>query len=157
MKNKKLLLFIIIVIPVLLLLSGCSNAGISLKLSPNPIEFSQNQTSRDLTLEVKTEGLGSISLDNLIIEVIDENDEIIFKEQKEIDVSAPFIVGGFSDTVDYTLDLEKIFDPADYSYDSDQSFSLFYSEFLAGKTHTLRMTVTGSNNTSFTAQIKYLD
>ena len=152
MKLKKLILFIII-ISVLLILSGCSDAGISLKISPNPVEFSKSQTKRDITLEVKTEGLGSINLNKMIVEVINEDDESIYKDEKSIDISNQFIVGGFSKEVDYTLDLKKIFKLSDY--DSYDTFPLLYQGLLKGKTHTLRITVTGSNNTSLTAQIKY--
>lgn len=156
MKNKKLVLFTIIAISALLVLSGCSNAGISLELSPNPINFSENDTEKTLELTVTTEGIGNISLNNLIIEVIDENNENIFKDEKSIDISDQFIVGGFSDTVSYTLDLRSVFDPAEYDgYNSDTAFSEFYNGYLEGKTHKLRLTVTGSNNTSLTAQINY--
>jgi len=153
MKSKKSLLFIIITLAVLLILSGCSNGNITLSLSPNPVIFNQDQTERELELTVSTEGLGSLSLDNLIVEVIDQNDEVIFDEKKEIDLSSPLIVGGFSDSVTYTLDLKKVFDLSDY--DEYLSFSELYSGLLQDKRHTLRITVTGSNNSSLTARIIY--
>ncbi len=154
MKNKKLVLFTIIAISALLILSGCSNAGISLELSPNPIEFSENDSRKELTLTVTTEGLGNITLDTLIIEIIDENDEILFDDTKDLNISEQFIVGGFSEDITYTLDLEKIYNSGDYNSEY-ASFSSFYNDFLEGKTHTLRLTITGSNNTSLTAQINY--
>lgn len=153
MKSKKLLLFFIIAISALLILSGCSNASISLRLSPNPVEFSDNQIKEELTLEVKTEGIGSISLDKMIVEVFNQNNEVIFYDQKDIDISDQSIVGGFSDTVDYTLDLEKIFNPADYG--SYVSFASFYNDVLAGKEHSLNITVTGSSTISLITRIIY--
>ena len=51
MKNKKITLFIIITISILFILSGCSNGGIFLELSPNPVDFSQEQTERNLELD----------------------------------------------------------------------------------------------------------
>lgn len=155
MKIKKLLLLTISSALILLILSGCSNANISLRLRPNPIEFSEGQTKKELSLEVKTEGLGSISLNKMIVEVIDQDDQRIFSEEKDIDISAPLIVGGFSDTVSYTLDLEKIFELSDYGYQADEAFSVLYTEVLQGKTHSLRVSLTGSNNTALTAQIIY--
>jgi archaellin len=153
MKNKKLTLFIIITISILFILSGCSNGGILLKLSPNPVEFSQEQTERNLEITIKTEGLGSITLDKMIIEVLDEKDETIFRYSEDLNISDQFIVGGFSESVNYTLDLENIFSPEDYgSYDS---FSDFYIDILQGKRHTLRITVTGSDNSSLTTKIIY--
>ena len=155
MKNKKLLLFTIIAISALLVLSGCSNAGISLELSPNPINFSENDTEKTLELTVTTEGIGNISLTNMIVEIIDEDGETIPVGEKELDINSP-VIGGISETVSYTLDLRSVFDPAEYDgYNSDTAFSEFYNGYLEGKTHKLRLTVTGSNNTSLTAQINY--
>ena len=155
MKNKKLVLFTIIAISALLVLSGCSNAGISLELSPNPINFSENDTEKTLELTVTTEGIGNISLTNMIVEIIDEDGETIPVGEKELDINSP-VIGGISDTVSYTLDLRSVFDPAEYDgYNSDTAFSEFYNGYLEGKTHKLRLTVTGSNNTSLTAQINY--
>jgi archaellin len=153
MNNNKISLFIIITISILFILSGCSNGSISLDLSPNPVEFNEDQTKSDLKLTITTEGLGSITLDKMIIEVLDEEDEVIFKYSEDLNISDQFIVGGFSESVNYTLDLENIFDPEDYgSYDS---FSDFYNDVLLDKTHTLRITVTGSNNSSLTTKIIY--
>lgn len=154
MKNKKLLLLIIISISVLFILSGCSSAGISLELSPNPINFSESQTAKEIELTVRTQGIGNISLNQMIVEVIDENDEPIFNDEKDINISDQFIIGGFSKSESYTLDLKKIFNPTDYGY-SSEAFSLFYTGILEGKSHTLRITVTGSDNTSLTTQINY--
>ncbi len=157
MKNKKLLFFIIIAVSALFILSSCSNAGISLSLSPNPIEFDENNLEQDLELTVTTTGFGSLSLDNMIIEVIDENDDVIFDEEKEIDVSSP-VIGGITKTVSYNLDLKDVFDPAEYDgYSSDTDFTEFYNKYLKDqdKEHTLRITVTGSNNTTLTVDIIY--
>ena len=155
MNSKKSSLSILIFLASLLILSGCSNAGISLELDPNPVEFSQNETSRDLDLTVTTEGFGSLSLNNLIIEVIDENDEIIFDEEKEVNITLP-VIGEHSKTVEYTLDLKKIFTPEEYDeYNSDETFEEFYLRLLQDESHTLRLTVTGSNDSSLTAQINY--
>jgi hypothetical protein len=155
MNSKKLLLFILTSLAVLLILSGCSNAGILLELDPNPVEFTENQTSRELELTVTTEGFGSLSLNNLIIEVIDENDEIIFDDKKEIDITFP-VIGEHSKTENYTLDLEKIFTPEEFDeYNSDETFAEFYRRVLQDESHTLRLTVTGSNDSSLTARINY--
>ena len=154
MKNKKLLLFIIISVSTLLILSGCSNEGVSLSLSPNPVEFNKNQTTRDIELTVKTEGMGNLSFHKMIVEIIDKDGKNITVGEKDLDISSP-VVGGLSETINYTLDLEKIFNPAEYGYKTGVSFTKFYNEFLQGKTHTLRITVTGSNNSSLTTQIKY--
>jgi hypothetical protein len=153
MKNKKVLLLSIISISVLFILSGCSNAGISLSLSPNPVEFSEDQTKQDLALTVKTEGLGNISLDQLIVEVIDEDGQNIFRDTKDIDISEQFIIGGFSKTESYTLDLENVFKLSDY--DNYTTFPELYDRLLKNKSHKLRLTVTGSNDSSLTVQINY--
>jgi hypothetical protein len=155
MNSKKLMFFILISLSFLLILSGCSSAGISLSLEPNPVEFSESQTKKEITLEVKTEGLGTIDLNKLIVEVVDQDGELIFSDQKDININDQFIVGGFSETEKYTLDLEKIFDPTEYGYSSSISFTDFYNQFLEGKKHELIITVTGSNTTSLTAEIIY--
>lgn len=160
MNSKKLSLFVLISLAVLLILSGCSSAGILLELDPNPIEFTEeqireNQTSKDLELTVTTEGFGSLSLNNLIIEVIDENDEVIYDHEKEIDITLP-VIGEHSETENYTLDLKKIFTPEEFDeYNSDETFAEFYVRVLQNKSHRLRLTVTGSNDSSLTAQINY--
>ena len=107
-----------------------------------------------VTKEDWVEDLQGLSLKNVDLIVYNKNNENIFKDEKSIDISDQFIVGGFSDTVSYTLDLEDIYNSGDYNSDY-ASFSTFYTEFLQGNTHTLRLTVTGSNNTSLTAQINY--
>ncbi|MFP4198712.1 MAG: hypothetical protein ACLFSO_03855, partial [Halanaerobium sp.] len=134
-----------------------SNAGISLSLSPNPIEFDEDNLEQDLELTVTTTGFGSLSLDNMIIKVIDENDDVIFDEEKEIDVSSS-VIEGITKTVSYNLDLKDVFDPAEYDdYSSDTDFTEFYNKYLKDqdKEHTLRITVTGSNNTTLTVDIIY--
>ena len=155
MNSKKLMFFILISLSFLLILSGCSSAGILLELNPNPIEFSENQTSRKLELTVTTEGFGSLSLNNLIIEVIDQKDKVIFDDTKEIDIIFP-VIGEHSKTENYTLDLKKIFTPEEFDeYNSDDTFEEFYLRVLQNNSHTLRLTVTGSNDSSLTAKIKY--
>ena len=96
--------------------------------------------------------MGSLSFNKMIVEIIDEAGENITVGEKDLDISSP-VVGGLSETIPYTLDLEKIFDPADYEkYDS---FLPLYQDLLQDKTHTLRLTITGSNNSSLTARINY--
>jgi hypothetical protein len=151
MKNKKLLLLSIIFISVLFILSGCSNAGVSLSLNPNPVNFYEDQTKEELALTVKTEGMGSLSLDNMILEVLDDQDQVIFEREKTIDISSP-VIGGVTKTESFTLDLKNIF--SSY-FNSDEEFIEFYRQKLAGETHTLRITVTGSKHSSQTAPINY--
>ncbi|TDQ01739.1 hypothetical protein C7957_103146 [Halanaerobium saccharolyticum] len=155
MNSKKLSLSILIFLASLLILSGCSNAGISLNLEPNPVRFSSDQTKKEITLEVKTEGIGNIDLNKMIIEIIDQNGEIIFTDKKDINITDQFIIGGLSETENYTLDLEKIFDPTKYGYTSNVDFLVFYNEVLKGRSHSLNITVTGSNTTSLKTEVIY--
>lgn len=152
MKNKKLLFFAFLSLAALLLLSSCSNANILLSLSPNPVEFSESEPEKELTLKIETEGIGEISLNQLLVELMDQDGEVILDGKKAIDIQDQVIVGGLSEEVKYTLDLREILKSDDYNYND---FSELYNDLLKGNTHSLRLTVTGSITTTLEAEVIY--
>lgn len=145
-KIKKLSLLIILFLS-LTLLSGCFSPNISLQIKPSPIEFSESELSQEITLEMKTEGLGEITLENYIVEVIDQDGEVIFTDQDSLDISDQLIVGGITETQSYTLNLEDVYQSTlnKEGYDP-ANISLFYQEVLKGQKHSLKISVTGSIN-----------
>ena len=152
MKSKKLSLLVVLFLG-LILLSGCFDPNISLQIKPSPIEFSENDLSQEITLEMRTEGLGEITLENYIVEVMDEDGEPIFSDENSLDVSEQLIIGGITEKQSYTVNLEEVYQTRLENEGYDADISLFYQEVLKGQKHSLRISITGSINPSIKTDI----
>jgi hypothetical protein len=153
MKIKQLSLAAVLFLG-LVLLGGCFSPNISLQIKPSPIEFSEDELSQEIILEMKTEGLGEITLNNYIVEVMNKDGEVIFSEKDSLDISDQLIIGGITETQSYTVNLEDVYqsmlESEGYSPDN---MSLFYQEVLKGQKHSLKISVTGSINPSVKTDI----
>jgi|GEM_PF-2156231 len=147
--GKKIIavVFILSMIPIL---GGCSAGGLYLNIEPDPITYTVTQSSQEIILEVTTRGMGQISLDKFLVEIIDNQNEVIFTKQKEIDINNQFILPGITHQEKYLLDIKEVF--SDY-YEGQEGYELFYNQILKGRQYELRVSVIGSIQSSTKADI----
>ncbi|MGM0446089.1 MAG: hypothetical protein ACQEQH_06750, partial [Bacillota bacterium] len=107
--NKKYLKISLVLLLTVFLVSGCSLQGsLSLTVTPNPIEFTFENQSVDTTLKVTTVGFGKITIDQIIILVLDGEEEIA-NDVIEVNETIDFSVPGFSHEENYTLNLSDLY------------------------------------------------
>jgi len=147
--GKKIIavVFILSMIPIL---GGCSAGGLYLNIEPDPITYTVTQSSQEIILEVTTRGMGQISLDKFLVEIIDNQNEVIFTKQKEIDINNQFILPGITHQEKYLLDIKEVF--SDY-YEGQEGYELFYNQILKGRQYELRVSVIGSIQSSTKADV----
>lgn len=125
---------------IIFLVTGCSLQGsLSLTVTPNPIEFTYENQSVDTTFTITTVGFGQITIDQLIILVLDGEQEIS-KQVIEVNETVDFSVPGVSHEENYTLSLSDLYD--------QEITETFYDNFLKGTELTLEITITGSATTT---------
>lgn len=128
--------------------AGCLSGSITFTIVPNPIVFTADETTADITLELKTQGFGKLVLENIIIEVTDEEEEVVYTYTEAIDEEFGFVVPGIKQTHEDTLDLADVF--AEEGFDAT-----YYNEYLLDKEYLLTITLTGSKDVIKTAVIKF--
>lgn len=141
---------VVFILSLITILGGCSAGGLYLNIEPDPITYTVNQSSQEIILEVTTRGMGRISLDKFIVEIIDNQNEVIFTEQKEIDITDQFILPGITHQEKYLLDIKEVFSD---NYGGQEGYELFYNQILKGRQYEIRISVIGSIQSSTKADV----
>lgn len=132
---------------IVFLVTGCSLlGGLSLTVTPNPIEFTYDNQSVDTTLEITTTGFGEITIDDLIILVLDGEEEVS-KEVIAVNKTVDFSVPGVSYEKTYTLNLSDLYNQ-DFTEEE-------YNNQLKGEQLTFKITMTGSKTTTTQVPIEF--
>ncbi|MDZ7671900.1 MAG: hypothetical protein U5K53_03545 [Halanaerobiales bacterium] len=145
--NKNYLKISLMFLLIVFLITGCSLQGsLSLTVTPNPIEFTYEEPSVPTTFKVTTVGFGQITIDQIIILVLDGEEEIS-KDIIEVNETIDFSVPGVSHEEKYTLDLRDFYD--------QEINQTYYDDYLLGETFTLKITITGSATTTTEVPIEF--
>lgn len=149
MMKKSLVLFT--VIAAALLLTGCLSPKINFRIEPNPIVVTFDDFAlRNVTLHFRLSGIGSYTLKSVLVEGMDNQGELVFSHQEDMNETI-FVVPGVSDSVDLpTVDLSDLCDEMGIELSETA-----YNSELKGKTFQLKITLTGKNPTSDTAELKF--
>lgn len=123
---------ITVVALVALLLTGCLQASLSLKISPDPIKFAYGEKSKDITFMFSAVGFGTSRVDSLTMQLLDEDGPV--------DKEAKILIGRH---VAPFIDLREA-QPLVLPLSFQELDETEYNEQLKGKTYTLAVTVTGS-------------
>ena len=147
MNKSKIAVMTLISIISIFVLTGCLNPNIVLELEPDPIEFTKDNLSQEVTLKITTEGIGNITLDEFAVIVTDKNGNDIYDNIYEIKLEDDqFVFVGISAEENFTLDLKKIYEAEYNNYDSQLSFEEFYQAQLKGESLKLKIMFSGSIN-----------
>lgn len=144
---KKLLL-ILLAFSLPLVLYGCS-PSLSLDVDPDPIVFTYEDRTEDVEITITTSGFGRVSVDSIDAAVIDDEDEIVYTEEIEVDESS-FIVSGISVSEEFTLDLEEILGD-----EFDEEIDEVYGDKIKGEEYTLKIQLAGSVTTRVETDILF--
>lgn len=145
--NKSYLKISLGLLIIVFLVTGCSLQGsLSLTVTPNPIEFTFEKQSVDTTFKITTQGFGKITIDQLIILVLD-GEEQIFKEEIEVNETIDFSVPGVSHEENYTLSISDLYD--------QEITEEFYNDNLEDTNLTFKITMTGSTTTTTQVPIEF--
>ena len=151
--SKKLVLGVGLLVFVFILV-GCS-ANISMSIDPNPINFNEDKLTEDITVTLRTSGIGSVDIDYMNILVLDNEDEEVYSETVEIEESS-FVVPGVEVKESFEINLcEDFIDATEFDEDEidDELCSELYEEQLQGKEYKLRLVLHGSISPTAEADI----
>ncbi len=172
---KRFALMISLVV-VAALLTGCLAPKINVLIKPKSIELTAEQLLEDdfvisdIKIEVKTSGLGfDFTIDTLNVQVLDDDDEELWKWVKEIKEDIPIIVPGWGDTYEVPdLSLKQLFgfdvddlpigvpvDDETYQELLEEEFTKYYNENWKDKEYEVVVRVTGKNPTEDKAKIQF--
>ncbi|MFN2364101.1 MAG: hypothetical protein ABR596_07375 [Halarsenatibacteraceae bacterium] len=147
-KHSKKLILGVGLLAFVFILAGCS-ANISLSIDSNPIRFDEDNLEQDVTVTVRTSGIGSVDIDSIDVVIYDNEDEKVYSETIEIDESS-FVVPGVE--VEEKFDIDICEDFYDGNVD-DEDCRVFYDNELKDKKYKLRILVQGSINPTAEADI----
>ena len=142
-KNFKRLILVVSLLGFAFILSGCG-ASLSLSIDPNPIRFDVDNLEQEVTVTLRTSGIGSVDIDYMDVLILDDEDEEIYSETIEINESS-FVVPGVEVQEDFEIDVcEMIIDGTGYDEIDDEVCRELYEEQLQGDEYKLRILVQGS-------------
>lgn len=128
---------ILLIAALAVLLTGCFGAlqpSLDVSISPNPLKFKYDETSKEVTLTLTTKGVGKLTVDKAVLLIVDPDGETVWDAEFEIDQSSLVIPGV---EVPHT---KKIDLPEELTYPNED----LYNQELKGKTYKLIITITGS-------------
>lgn len=122
-----------------LLFAGCFglfSPTISISIDPDPIQFTFADLTdgKEVTVNFETKGIGSITLEDLDLRLLDDSEEEVWAETIEIDEKI-LVVPGIAHDEPTTIELPN---ELQYAEETD------YDSELKGKTYKLILTITGS-------------
>ena len=135
----------------LLILTGCS-ASIALNIEPEPIEFTEDDTTETITISLRTSGVGNVRVDELVLLIFDEDENEIFQDELEVGEES-FIVPGVSFEEDYELDVCDIIEYKENEEVSEEECQKIYNDELAGYEYELKILLQGSITSTVRANI----
>ena len=153
-KHSKKLVLIVGMLAFVFILAGCS-ANISLSIDPNPIRFDEDNLEQEVTVTVRTSGIGSVDIDYMDVLILDDEDEEVYSDRIEINES-PFVVPGVEVKEDFEIDIcEDLIDEVigDEEDIEDLTCKALYNEYLSGDEYKLRIMVQGSISPTAEADI----
>ncbi len=131
---------------VMLMFAGCLGAGIAITITPNPIELTFGDDSTEVTINVRTQGFGSLRIDSIIAELIDEDEQVVDSHETVLDLTLPVVPGlTHPEVIEIRL-------PEEYVYPTEEE----YNKALLGKSFKVNVSITGSNPVQSKALVKFL-
>lgn len=131
------------------LLAGCAGIltpSVSVKVTPNPIEFKFGELEKEITITLKTQGIGKLKVNNISVEIKDPDGEVVHTEEFELAVDS-FIIPDVKHDEKQTISL-----PQEFEYATEAQ----YDEHLKGETYTLTLVVHGTTETKTSVNMKFI-
>lgn len=153
-KHSKKLVLIVGMLAFVFILAGCS-ANISLSIDPNPIRFDEDNLEQEVTVTVRTSGIGSVDIDYMDVLILDDEDEEVYSDRIEINES-PFVVPGVEVQEDFEIDIcEDLIDGVIGDEEDIENLTCkeLYNRYLSGDEYKLRIMVQGSISPTAEADI----
>lgn len=137
----------------LIILSACG-AGVSMTIEPNPIVFTEEDVgeNKEITVSMRTTGMGSIEVSHLDILVLDEDSDEVYKDTVEVEESS-FVVGGLGFEENFNFNLCDIAEEETGRELTEEECAVYYAAELAGKEYTLELILQGSFTSTAEADI----
>ena len=172
----KRLSFILSLVALAVLLTGCLAAKVNVRIQPNPIVLTAEELLEndfvisDIKLELRTSGFSvSYYIEAVQVEVRDENGDKVFAKTKTIDEKTPIRPGIPIDQEVPVISLMDLFDfdpdtdlPIDVPIDDEayqealeEEFTKYYNDNWKGKKYELIVRITGDNPTVDKAEIQF--
>ena len=149
--SKKLVLGVGL-LAFLFVLAGCS-ANISLSIDPNPITFNQDKLTEEVSVTVRTSGIGSVDIDGMDVVILDNEGEEVYTDTVEINESS-FVVPGVEVEESFEIDIcEELIDGSGYDEIDEEICQQLYEDQLQGDEYKLKILVQGSINPTTEADI----
>lgn len=159
---KKFLLILVAGL-IMLGLVGCGSASIVITITPDPIVFTSGDDEIDGTIKVSTSGFGSLTIDGVVLQVVEKTDGETPKELLSFDtadhlsdlpitfpITLPLAFNGmYSEEFDIQEDLLGANDLDGYTVDDMISelpaeFNIKSYEDLKGSTYLFKVVISGS-------------
>ncbi len=153
-KHSKKLALAVVLSAFVFILAGCG-ASLSLSIDPNPIRFDEDNLEQEVTVTLRTSGIGSIDIDYMNVLILDDENDEIYSETIEVNESS-FVVPGVEVQEDFKIDIcEDLIDRVigDEEDIEDLTCKALYNEYLSGDEYKLRIMVHGSINPTAEADI----
>ncbi len=132
---------------VILLVSGCLGASISVKISPNPIKMEFGDNEVETEIKVSTSGIGKLELGQLYVAVFDEDGLVAWEVPgRSIEFVFGYVMPGMGMTFDETLQL-----PPEYQYATEDE----YNNELKSKTFAVEFRIVGSRTVVTTVEMQF--
>lgn len=172
----KRLSFILSLVALAVLLTGCLAAKVNVRIQPNPIVLTAEELLEndfvisDIKLELRTSGFSvSYYIEAVQVEVRDENGDEVFAKTKTIKETTPIVPGkqlkedvpdiSLKDLFDFDPDTDLPIDvPVDdeaYQEALEEEFTKYYNDNWKGKKYELIVRITGDNPTEDKAEIQF--
>ena len=154
-KYQKISLLTLVLILMSLLLTGCLEGSIALEVSPNPVVFSLEEPTQEITISARTSGFGSLTVDDITVLIYENDDEgeELYQEVIEVNEEAPFVVSGIEFEESEVISLEDIF--SEMKELSEEQAAHYYTDEIEGRTLTLKLILDGSSPTETSASILF--
>ena len=151
-QHSKKLVLIVGMLAFVFIIAGCS-ANISLSIDPNPIRFDVDNLEQEVTVTLRTSGIGSVELDYIDVLILDNQDEEVYSDRIEINESS-FVVPGVEVQEGFEIDIcEDFIDGTGHDDIDDELCRELYEEQLQGREYKLRIMVQGSISPTAEADI----
>lgn len=159
--------FILIALLLLFGVVGCGPAGIVITITPDPITFTSGDDLIDGTIKVSTSGFGSLTVDGVVIKIIEKTNGETPKELlsfntddhlHDLPISFPLTLpisfnGMYSEEFDIQDDLLGVnyndgFTVNDLISELPEEYEIKSYEDLKGSTYVLKVVISGSSNST---------
>lgn len=150
---KKIILLTLGLFTIIFIFTACS-ANIALNIEPDPIVFTEDDTTETITISLRTSGVGNVRVDELILLVYDEDEQEVYEGKIEVYEEFP-VVPGISLKREYVLDVCDIIENIENTDEEidEEKCQEIYKEQLAGSEYELKILLQGSITSTAVADI----